>query len=373
MSQCPRLDKLQSKLGEIDCDAFLVTDETNVRYLTGFTGDSTSVFVERSEVSILSDGRYVTQLRDECPGIRAVIRSPRTPMHQLVLDVIGSSDVKRLGIEASSMSLATFLQIEKRFSESGMTIDFVKTAGVVEAQREVKEDAEIDCIRRSIEIAERAFEQAIVNLNPAQTETEFARDLEWAMRESGAEGVSFDIIAAFGEAGALPHYRPSQRPLGDQSTILIDWGAKVNGYASDLTRTLHRVGPKQGRASLERFQGCYEAVLESQIAAINALQPGVTGRQIDTVARDVLASHGLADAFLHSLGHGIGLQIHEGPRLAGVGEKPLQAGMVVTVEPGVYFEGDFGIRIEDDVLITPNGAEVLSSLPKGLDDCRLML
>ncbi len=368
-----RLEKLQTQLDELQLDAFLVSDETNVRYLTGFTGESTQVLVQADRVTLLSDGRYQTQLAKECRGVDFAIRPPHQSLHHLVLEVVGSAKVKRLALEASAMSLAEFLQLEEVFREAKRDIDFEKTCGVIEAFREIKDTHEIETIRKAIEIAEEAFLQTTANLSPDHTEIDVANQLEWGMRKSGAEGVSFDIIAAFGEMAALPHYHPAERKLGCQPTVLIDWGARVDGYVSDITRTLYRVPASGKSCSIDRYESCYQAVLEAQFAAIDALKPGVTGREVDCVAREVLDRHGLGEAFLHSLGHGIGLQVHEGPRLASAGEKPLQPGMVVTVEPGVYFAGDFGIRIEDDVLITPEGAEVLTTLPKGLDDCRWML
>ncbi len=187
------------------------------------------------------------------------------------------------------------------------------------------------------------------------------------MRLLGAEGVSFAPIVAAGASGALPHYHPRNVVIGDASTLLIDWGACYCGYASDLTRTLHRDHVS------DRFRRAYEAVLDAQQAAIGAIGPGVAAKEVDSVARDVLRRAGLGEAFKHGLGHGTGLQIHEAPRMSSVSEETLATGMIITVEPGVYFEGDFGIRIEDDVLVTDQGHEVLSSLAKGLDDCRLML
>ena len=165
----------------------------------------------------------------------------------------------------------------------------------------------------------------------------------------------------------LPHYQPAETKLGEATTLLIDWGAKLDGYASDLTRTLHR------ETASAAFRRAYAAVLEAQLAAIDAIRPGVSAKQVDQAARDVLRREGMDQAFKHGLGHGVGLQIHESPRMSSISDETLAAGMIITVEPGVYFDGDFGIRIEDDVLVTESGHEVLSQLPKGLDDCLLML
>jgi Xaa-Pro aminopeptidase len=187
------------------------------------------------------------------------------------------------------------------------------------------------------------------------------------MRLLGAVGCSFAPIVAAGPAGALPHYQPDITKIGDSTTLLIDWGARLNGYASDLTRTLHRDSVS------DSFRRCYDAVVEAQLAAIERIGPGVAVQDVDEAARAVLKRAGIDGAFKHGLGHGVGLQIHESPRMSANSDETLASGMIVTVEPGVYFDGDFGIRIEDDVLVTDSGCEVLSQLPKGLDDCLLML
>ncbi|TWT48150.1 putative peptidase [Rubripirellula amarantea] len=344
-------------------DAALVTSVANVRYLTGFTGDSSYLLLTPDHAVILSDGRYQVQLANECPGVPVAIRPPSQKMNDLVQEIIGTTMPERLILEADQVTFSQFHSLEKTLSSTSL----VPLDNFVTPLREIKDAYEISITRRAVEIGEAAFLEVIPTLTPQTTEREIAWKLEAAMRTRGAEGVSFEIIAAAGETGALPHYRPADREIGDEATLLIDWGAKFLGYASDHTRTLHR------EHASDRFRDCYRAVLEAQLAAIDALRPGIKGSEVDSVARKILVKHGLGDAFSHSLGHGIGLHIHEGPRLAAVAEDVLAEGMIVTVEPGVYFQADFGIRIEDDVLITPNGCEVLGKLPKGLDDCRLML
>ena len=214
MSYSARLQKLQSQLDSLSVDGFLVSDETNVRYLTGFTGDSTFVWVRRDQITMLSDGRYQTQLADECEGIEVAIRPPSVLLHDLVLDVVGGSDTKRIGVEASAMSLADFQQLETAFRKTGKEIEFSKTTGVIEAHREIKDEGELNLIRQAIGVAEVAFDNVRKTLSKNQSELDVARELEWAMRDDGAQGVSFDIIVAFGEMGALPHYSPTNRTLG---------------------------------------------------------------------------------------------------------------------------------------------------------------
>jgi Xaa-Pro aminopeptidase len=369
MSELPdRLARLTDSLGQHGIDALLVTDEINVRYLSGFTGDSSYLLVTPAETAILSDGRYEAQIAEQCGYLPCFIRPPSDSLFDLTEQVLNQKITReggprKLGVEADHLSMNAYQMLVERCSE----VEFVATSGVVEGLRIVKDPREIEITRRAVRVAERAFESLLPMLSPEWTERQVAHELEAKMRFLGAEGCSFAPIVAFGPAGALPHYSPGDRLLGDASTILIDWGAKLGGYASDLTRTLHRE-----TASAE-FRRCYEAVLEAQLAAIEAIGPGAAASDVDRAARAVLQRAGLDAAFKHGLGHGVGLQIHESPRISSSSDETLVSGMIVTVEPGVYFDGDFGIRIEDDVLVTDSGCEVLSRLPKGLDDCRFIL
>ena len=341
----------------------LVTDEINVRYLSGFTGDSSYLLVQRGNAMILSDGRYETQIAEQCPTLAVAIRPPGQLMPDLLRTVAGELGNQRIGIEACHVSVAAMGQMQADCPN----VQWIETSDVVERLRMIKDAGEIAITRQAVEIAEACFGAMIDELDTQWTERAIAFELESKMRALGAEGVSFPPIVAAGPAGALPHYQPSDTVLGDAATLLIDWGACYRGYASDLTRTLHR-----SHAS-DRFRRAYQVVLEAQLAAIEAIRPGVTASEVDAAARHVLAREGMDEAFKHGLGHGTGLQIHESPRMSSVSEETLVSGMIITVEPGVYFEGDFGIRIEDDILVTDQGREVLSRLPKGLEDCRWML
>jgi Xaa-Pro aminopeptidase len=358
-----RLRHLIASLGELELDALLVTDETNVRYLSGFTGDSSYLLITTLGATILSDGRYEAQIASQCSGLARLIRPPSQLLPDLTQLALNQLGARRVGIEADHLSLSAYRYLAK--SCSG--VELVEKSGVVERLRMIKDADEIATTRQAIRVAERAFESLLPMLTPSWTERAVAHELEARMRLLGAEGCSFAPIVAAGAAGALPHYSPSDRTIGDAASLLIDWGARYRGYASDLTRTLHR--PQASSA----FRSAYQAVLEAQLAAIEAIGPGVQARDVDATARRVLERAGLGDAFKHGLGHGTGLQIHEAPRMSSVSHETLASGMIVTVEPGVYFDDDFGIRIEDDVLVTDHGREVLSQLPKGLDDCRWML
>ncbi len=359
----PRLETLAARLDELEMDAMLVTDEINVRYLSGFTGDSSYLLVTRKGTTIMSDGRYDTQIADECPALATAIRPPGQLMQDLLAEVIKGSGQSRVGFEAAHVTVASLAVM----TESCPDIQWIETSGVVEQQRMIKDADEIETTRKAVEIAQRSFQAVLPMITTASSEREIAHDLEAKMRTLGAEGVSFAPIVAAGAAGALPHYRPGPAMIGDSATLLVDWGTCYDGYASDLTRTFHR------QTASDAFRRAYDVVLEAQLAAIAAIGPGVAASDVDRAAREILEKAGLGDAFKHGLGHGTGLQIHESPRMSSVSDEILDSGMIITVEPGVYFEGDFGIRIEDDVLVTPEGAEVLSSLAKGLDDCRLML
>jgi Xaa-Pro aminopeptidase len=358
-----RLERLIGKLSELEADAFWVTDEINVHYLTGFTGDSSSLLVQPGRVVMLSDGRYKEQIEEECPGLTAAIRSPAERPHDFATKILGDCGAKRIAIEAEQMSVATYSGLSKRLGET----EWIETSDVILKLRMIKDAAEIEILRSSVRINERALESVLAKLGPDWTEQEIAYELESTIRRLGATGFSFDPIVGAGPGGAKPHYQSGQELIGDHPTLLIDWGTSLGGYASDLTRSFHFGSPPSN------FLSAYEAVLESQLAAIAAIRPGVSGSAVDAAARNVLQDAGLGEYFVHGLGHGVGLQIHESPRLSVVSEDVLQPGMVITVEPGVYFEGQFGIRIEDDVLVTEDGHEVLSHFAKGLDDCRLIL
>lgn len=363
-----RLDRLAQSFDKLEIDLMLVTNEINVRYLSGFTGDSSYLLVAPESTSILSDGRYDAQIATQCGGIEAIIRPPSQLLPDLALETLravkpSGNPRPRIGLEADDLSMSAY-----QFLVDGCpSVEFVATSGVVERFRMIKDEREIEITRRAVDVAERAFQSLLPMLTPSWSERQIAHELEAKMRFLGAEGCSFSPIVAVGPAGALPHYEPGATKLENTPSLLIDWGADLDGYASDLTRTLH-----QESAGAE-FRNAYQAVLDAQLAAIATIADGISAREVDRAAREVLKKAGLDDAFKHGLGHGVGLEIHESPRMSSISEETLKKGMIITVEPGVYFDGDFGIRIEDDVLVTDSGCEVLSQLPKGLDDCRLML
>jgi Xaa-Pro aminopeptidase len=316
--------------------------------------------VTPKQAFLLSDPRYTTQISEECSGIEVEIRSVKMNMLELVTRVVGQLGVEHLAIEADSITVGLCERIANKLPK----ISLVPLSNVVERLRMVKDKEEIAEIRRAIDQAERAFAVLRASLRPEQTEKEVADNLEHQMRQFGAKGASFQSIIAVGPRAALPHARPTGKRIGEADFVLIDWGAD-SLYKSDLTRVLvtGKISPK-----LERIYG---VVLNAQLRGIEAIGPGVSCQDVDSAARKVIEDAGFGKHFGHGLGHGIGLDIHEGPRLGQNQKNILEPGMVVTVEPGIYLPGWGGVRIEDDVLVTKTGHEVLTSVPKQWSDACL--
>lgn len=356
-----RRDKLRKSMKALGVDALLVTNFTNVTYLTGFTGDDSYLLVHAKGQVVISDPRYTTQLEEECPGLDAFVRPPGMGMLEGVTQALAAAKIAKLGVEADSMTVGFRDQLAEKLPKTAV----VAAARLVEQLREVKDKEEIAEIRQAIWFAEKAFAVLRATLRPERTEKEVADDLENQLRLFGAKGSSFPPIVAVGPRAALPHARPTQQLIGSSEFVLIDWGASGRLYKSDLTRVL-----VTGKipAKLERV---YRVVLSAQEQAIAAIRPGISGHDVDRVAREIIAKAGFGANFGHGLGHGIGLDIHEGPRLAAGQHLPLKPGMVVTVEPGIYLPGWGGVRIEDDILVTKTGHEVLTSVPKAFDEAVL--
>jgi len=335
-----------------------VTNFTNVTYLTGFTGDDSYLLVCPEGETLISDPRYTTQLGEECPGLDLFIRPPGLTMHKALGKLVRQAKLGQLGAEADSMTLGLRDRISGELSKT----EIVPLGGLVELLRERKDADEIARIREAVWYAERAFGVLRATLRPEKTEKQVADELEQQMRLFGARGCSFPTIVAAGARAALPHARTTGNPIGNADIVLVDWGADGNLYKSDLTRVLvtGKISPK-----LERVYG---VVLKAQQLAMAAIRPGAVAQEVDAIARGVIAEAGFGRYFGHGLGHGLGLEIHEAPRLAAKTPTVLRPGMVVTVEPGIYLPGWGGVRIEDDVLVTRTGYEVLTSVPKTLEE-----
>ncbi len=354
-----RRSKLRSLLRKEGTDALLVTNFTNVTYLTGFTGDDSYLLVTTKNDVVISDERYTTQLEEECPGLELEIRGPGKQMLPTVAEVLKKAKLKKLSVEASSMTLGLHAGLEKASPDC----ELVPSTGWIEELRMIKDRDEVARTKNACEQARRAFEVVTAGLTTDMTESQVAADLEYQARRFGAKGLSFEAIVATGARAALPHARPTQQKLGAADFTLIDWGVNEGLYMSDLTRIVvtGKISPK--------LRKIYGVVLKAQLAGIAAIRPGVTCEAVDQAARGVIAKAGFGKQFGHGLGHGTGLEIHEAPRLAQNQSTVLAPGMIVTVEPGIYFPGWGGVRIEDDVLVTRDGHEVLTSVPKEIDEC----
>lgn len=335
-------------------DALLVTKLHNARYLTGFTGSNASVLLHANGDAVLfTDPRYTLQASQQS-DCRVVIA--KGPMLLAIAKEIARKPPRRLGFESDHVSVTQFEGMRKEFPAR------VQVAGVsalVERLRMVKDEPEIATIRSSVIANSSALEEALAKFQPGMTEMDLASEIDYANRRLGAEAPSFDTIVAAAERSALPHAHPGDHKIG-KGIVLIDMGAFHRGYASDMTRMVH-VG-----AAPAQYRKNYAAVLEAQLAATDAIRPGATALSVDRAARKVLQAHGLDKQFIHSTGHGLGLEIHEPPRLGRKDKTKLEAGMVITVEPGIYIEGWGGIRIEDTVLVTRTGHEVLTPGSKRL-------
>lgn len=349
-----RRERLRRAVRKTGAEAILVTEFTNVTYLTGFTGDDSYLLVRADGEVLLSDGRYTTQLQEECPGLEVHIRKPGVAILQAVTRLLYEAQITRLALEGDSLCLAA----AERLRADVANLQTVTTSGLVERLRRIKDKDEIARLRRAIWYAEKGFAAIRGLVHPEQTERDVANELEYQMRRFGARGPAFPSIVAVGPRAALPHAIPTERKLGSSDFVLVDWGANEGLYRSDLTRVLvtGKISPK-----LERV---YRVVLQAQLAGIAAIRPGAVATDVDAVARQVIAEAGFGRYFGHGLGHGLGLQVHEAPRLGTNSRTVLRPGMVVTVEPGIYLPHWGGVRIEDDVLVTRNGHEVLTGAAK---------
>jgi Xaa-Pro aminopeptidase len=350
-----RAERLSELVAQAGLDVLLVTDLVNVRYVTGYTGSNGLALVGPRTRSFLTDFRYVEQAAVEVHPSFDRRRAPQDLLDSVAESLPG--DGIRLGFEDARMSVRQHAGLRELLPAR---VELVPTAGLVERLRAVKEPAEVEAIRAATQLADAACERMLRDGLVGRTEREVVIALEHDMRERGAEGPSFGSIVAAGPQGALPHAQPRDVEIRNGDLVVIDWGAKLDGYCSDCTRTI-----AAGRAAPEA-ERVYELVLDAQIAGLGAVRAGQHGREADAVARRVIEAGGHGDRFGHGLGHGVGLDIHEAPRLSQRSEDELRSGNIVTVEPGINVPGRFGVRIEDLVLVTDDGCEILTSMPKRL-------
>jgi Xaa-Pro aminopeptidase len=321
------------------------------------------MLVTREHDHILSDTRYSTQLKDECDDLKVEIRDATSTTIASLASLLKSTKTTTLRFESDSLTKSQFDQLESEL----LGVELVASCDEVECLRSIKDKSEIKAIRESIAVNQKAFSVIRSQLRAEQTELEIAHNLEHQMRLFGARGFAFEPIIGVGARSALPHGHPTNKQVGESAFLLFDWGANVNHYLSDLTRVLvtAKIPPK--------LRKIYDIVLKAQLAAIKKIRPGVELKTVDQAARKVIEDSGFGKNFGHGLGHSFGLEIHETPFMSPIFDGKLQAGMVITVEPGIYLPGWGGVRIEDDILVTQNGHEVLSDLPKQLDECTVQL
>ncbi len=350
-----RLARIRARLEEAGLDAVVLSSAQNVAYLSGFRGSAGIAVVTSGEAHLVLDFRYTEQAATEAPGL-AVVRATG-PLVEAVGELIRGLGSRRVGVEEESLPVGSFRKLQSAV-DSG---EVVPVEGL-ERIRWRKSAEEVAAIRRAAEVAHEAFSAVLPLVRPGAAEREVAAELEHQLRVRGSARTPFDIIVASGPRAALPHGVASERVIGEGEFVTLDFGAVVDGYCSDCTRTVVTAPASQ------RHRDAYEVVLAAQQAALAGIRPGMTGREADLLARSVIGEAGFASAFGHGLGHGVGLALHEGPRLSPREDALLAPGMVVTVEPGVYFPGWGGVRIEDLVVITEDGCEVLGGLPKGLHE-----
>jgi Xaa-Pro aminopeptidase len=350
VNNAERIAKVRAALVEAGVDALLVTNLTNVRYLTGFSGTNGQVLIHGDGATFFTDPRYEARAGDLVAGADVAIYPAR--ITDLLGDNLASANISTVGVEGS-MTLAERDDLHTRLGR-----DLVTTSGIVEGLRRTKDDDEIAAIRAAISVSDAAFAWILDRVVPGVSEREIALDLEFYMRQNGADGISFPPIVGSGPLSAHIHHTASERTFEKGDLVLLDFGCTFEGYCSDLTRTV-----VLGAASDEQ-QELYSLVLRAHHAGIDAVTAGARGADVDLAARSIIDDAGHGERFGHGLGHGVGLDIHEAPRLHRISEDTLAAGDVVTVEPGVYIRDTGGVRIEDCVLVTGSGAEVLGSAPK---------
>lgn len=355
MDYAGRQKQFQQTLIDEELDGFAITHPANLRYLCGYTGSNGLLLFLAGRRVFFTDGRYTQQAHEEVTSARVVIA--RGPLLPEAAKVIGKMSSAAVGFEADLTTVSTAAQIKELVHRR---IEWKATSGLIMRQRMIKDAEELKLIREAVKLGAKVYQQAAKAIRPGVSEVEIAGKLEFAARQAGADGMSFDTIVAAGKRGALPHGRASGQPIPKRGFVVVDSGVILRGYCSDMTRTVH-VG-NVSRVERQR----YGAVLEAQLVGVAAVRAGVTAGEVDEAVRLVLRKAKLDRYFTHSTGHGVGLEIHEPPRLGNKQAERLVPGMVITIEPGVYVPGKGGIRIEDMVVVTEKGCEVLTPVTKEL-------
>ncbi|MDA0769217.1 MAG: hypothetical protein BZY79_05295 [SAR202 cluster bacterium Casp-Chloro-G4] len=357
MSSNLKLEKLREKLQEEGLDAMLISSPDNRRYMSGFTGSAGYLMISKDDAVLATDFRYVEQAGQQSPDFRVQRTASGLGWFS---EWTSAQGVKKVGFESTEMTVALHEAFTKVAADGEKTNrpELVGVTGVIERLRTFKDAEELRLLTRAVEIADEAIDQVSPGIVPGMTEEAVAWELEKAMRERGAEMISFDTIVGAGPNGALPHHRADETVIKDGDAIVIDMGAKYHGYCSDLTRTVY-VGTPDGK-----FREIYDIVLHAQVEAEEKVEAGMTGEQCDAISRDIIVKAGYGDDFGHSLGHGVGLAVHEFPRVGPRADDVLADGMVFTIEPGIYLSGWGGVRIEDIVVMENGRARVISKAHK---------
>ena len=352
-----RVQGMVAQFPDQELDGVLISAPENRRYLSGFSGSAGYLLITKDNAVLVTDSRYTEQATNQSPDFD--VRQVRGGWGWLV-DELKSSGVKKIGFESQDMTVSSYNSlIEAVKGESSLSgVSLVPAPGLAENQRIVKDNEELELLQLAIDAADRAMDLVCPAITPGMTEREVAWKMETAMRDAGADSISFDTIVAAGPNGAMPHHQPTDYVIKHGDPIVIDMGAKVGGYCSDLSRSI-AVGEPD-----ETFRKIYDIVLGAQLTAINTVKVGMTGEETDSLSRDVIAEAGYGDNFGHSLGHGVGLVIHENPRVGPRSPDVLERNTVFTVEPGIYLSGWGGIRIEDIVILREDGAVPLSKAVK---------
>ncbi len=350
------LIKLKEKLRKDGVDGFLITNEVNIRYVINFTGSESILLITPDTDCLFTDFRYVEQAQHDVPWIKIVER--KVSLIKTICGRLKLLKIKKLYVESLYFTFSQYLGIKKNIQG----IETIATQGIIEKYRKRKTQEEIKKIKIAIDIAERAYQGVLKKITVGISEKNVADLLEFGIRNKGGERSSFEIICAAGKRASQPHARATYEKVKEKDTILIDWGASFQFYNSDLTRisVIDRISPQ--------FKKIYQIVLDAQCFAIESISPGLTAKDIDSVARVYIEKKGFGKCFGHGLGHGIGLEVHEGPSINRRSKEVIEEGMVFTIEPGIYIPGWGGVRIEDIVLVTADGCAILSRAPKKLTE-----
>lgn len=346
-----RVDALRAKLADQGLEAMLVASPYNRRYISGFTGSAGMVLITSQDAWLLTDFRYTVQAKEQVLGF--AVEETSSPL-DTVRRLLTEKGIRSVAFEQAHVTYAEYVKWGQALGD----IELTPADGIVESLRMIKDETELAVIRKAAKLADDTFAYILGLLKPGMTEKDIALEMEVYMRSHGATSSSFDTIVASGERSAMPHGVASDRVIRGDEFVKLDFGALLDGYCSDLTRTVVLGKPTQ------RHRDIYNIVLEAQLTALDGIRPGMTGKEADALARDVIARYGYGDCFGHSLGHGFGMEIHEAPGLSARSDTILIPGMTVTVEPGIYIPGFGGVRIEDDIVITDNGIKILTSSPK---------